>query len=116
MIQDLGATFGPTKVNLARWQSLPVWENRAACTVTMRHLPWRGATFLPVAISEGGRQLLLRELQALTDAEVRGIFADARFPEFQASTDDERDLAAWTGAFGARVAQIAAGGPCPTDA
>jgi hypothetical protein len=116
MIQDLGATFGPTKVNLARWESLPVWENRAACAVTMRHLPWRGATFPPVTISEGGRQLLLRELKALAAADVRTLFADARFPAFQASTDDERDLAAWTRAFRSRVDQIEAGGPCPSGA
>ena len=72
--------------------------------------------FVPVTISEGGRQLLLRELEALTDADVRELFANARVPAFQSSTDDERDLAAWARAFRGRVDQIEAGGPCPTGA
>ena len=32
MIQDLGATFGPTKVNIAAWRDMPVWADRHACT------------------------------------------------------------------------------------
>ena len=30
MIQDLGATFGPTTVSLARWREMPVWEDPTA--------------------------------------------------------------------------------------
>jgi len=106
MIQDLGASFGPPKVNLARWRDLPVWYDRTTCTVSMRALPYEGATFEDVQISEAGRALAASRLSAITDAQIERIFADARFPQFQAGTDDERDLKAWTHAFKSRVAQI----------
>jgi hypothetical protein len=114
IIQDAGATFGPTKVNLERWRSLPIWTNRGTCEVSMRHLPWRGATFPTVQISEEGRAQLAAALSSLGDGEIRALFADARFPQFQASTDDGRDLAAWTQAFRHRIDQIVSAGPCPS--
>jgi hypothetical protein len=112
MMQDLGATFGPTKVNLARWADLPVWTNPRTCEVSMGHLPWNGGTFPPTRISEEGRLLLARKLAALDDADVRRLFRDARFPEFYAGTDNAEDLRAWTAAFGHRVHQIVTAGPC----
>ena len=57
--------------------------------------------------------LLGRRLAALSDAEVRGLFAAARFPDYQITTDDTRDLEAWTAAFRFRVDQILTAGPCP---
>lgn len=116
MIQDLGATFGPTKVNLAQWRTLPVWADSTTCDVSMRHLPWQGGTFPPARISEEGRALLARELARFTDEDVRRLFAAARFPEFHAAIDDAHDLAAWTGAFRHRRDQIVSGGPCPPPA
>ena len=116
MIHDLGATFGPTKVNLAQWGALPVWSDRAACEVTMRHLPWNGATFGTTRIAEEGRATLAAQLATLTEQEVRALFADARFAEFHPGTDDRRDLDAWTAAFRYRVAQITTGPPCPSGA
>jgi hypothetical protein len=113
MIQDLGASFGPSKVNLARWRTLPVWANARTCDVSMHALPFRGATFPDARISEGGRTLLAGALARLTDDDLRGLFAAARFPQFQTSTDDERDLRAWVRAFRSRLDQIASAGPCP---
>lgn len=113
MIQDLGATFGPSKVNLDKWRDLPVWANPATCEVTMHNLPYRGATFPDARISEAGRALLAGELARLNEADVRSLFADARFPEYQASTDDDRDLDVWTSAFMERARQIIEAGPCP---
>jgi hypothetical protein len=113
MIGDLGATFGPTKVNLAAWQSQPVWADRATCTVSMRHLPFNGATFADVRIPESGRQQIAAGLLALTRADVSRLFADARFPALYSATDDRRDLDAWTEAFFARVDRISHGEPCP---
>jgi hypothetical protein len=107
MIQDLGATFGPMKVNLARWRDLPIWADRDACAVTMRTLPYRGATFRDAVISEAGRARLAARLTALTPDDVRGLFAYARFPHYQSGTNDQKDLDAWTAAFGDRVNQIA---------
>jgi hypothetical protein len=107
MMQDLGATFGPPKVNLARWRDTPVWADRARCLVSMRSLPFKGATFQDRQISEDGRAQLARDLSRLSKDDIRGIFRDARFPEYYSATDDERDLDAWTSAFEERRAQIA---------
>jgi len=107
MIQDLGASFGPPKVNLARWRDLPVWHDRASCTLSMRALPYEGATFEDVRVSEAGRALAASRLSAIPEEQIERIFFDARFPQFQAGTDAERDLKAWTSAFRSRVRQIA---------
>jgi len=107
MIQDLGASFGPPKVNLARWRDLPVWHDRTTCTLSMRALPFEGATFKDVRVAEAGRTLAAARLGAISDAQIERLFAEARFPQFQAGTDDERDLKAWTAAFKSRVKQIA---------
>ena len=113
LMQDLGATFGPRKVNLARWRELPIWNDRSACELSMRRLPFGGGTFPDVTVSEEGRVRLGRQLAAVSDAEVRGVFEAARFPEFHSATDDSRDLEAWTRAFRHRVDQILTAGPCP---
>jgi hypothetical protein len=114
MIQDLGATFGPTKVNIAAWRDLPVWADRQTCTVSMRPLPYRGATFPDARISEAGRAQLAQALSALPGDQIEALFTDAHFPEFQSGTDDRRDLQAWVSAFEHRLRQIATAGPCPT--
>ena len=115
MIQDLGATFGPTKVNLSSWRDRPVWRDSASCLVTMKDLPFAGATFPDAQISEAGRMLLAEQLRALSEADVKRIFIEARFPDFYSATDDERDIEAWAAAFQTRVDQIAAAGPCPAS-
>jgi hypothetical protein len=113
MIQDLGATFGPTKANLSQWSALPVWKDPRRCTVTMEHLPWQGATFPDATISEEGRVQLAQTLARLTDEDLAALFAGARFPEFYSATADDKDLRAWTNAFRSRVDQIVSAGPCP---
>jgi hypothetical protein len=114
MIQDLGATFGPTKVNIAKWRDMPVWADRPTCTVSMRSLPYQGATFPEARISEAGRTQLARALSAVSHHDIEALFRDARFPEFQSGTDDRRDLEGWVAAFRHRVDQIVTGPPCPT--
>jgi hypothetical protein len=113
MLQDLGATFGPAKANLAQWTTRPVWADRATCTVSMKALPFHGGTFPDSRISEEARVQVAEQLGALTDAEVTGLFAAARFPEHYSGTDDDRDVAAWLAAFKDRVDQIRSAGPCP---
>jgi hypothetical protein len=115
MIQDLGATFGPTKVNIANWRDMPVWADRPACTVSMRSLPYHGATFPEARISEAGRTQLAQALSAVSQNEIEALFRDARFPEFQSGTDDRRDLEGWVAAFRHRVDQIVTGPPCPAS-
>jgi hypothetical protein len=113
MIQDLGATFGPTKVNIANWRDMPVWADRPTCTVSMRSLPYQGATFPEARISEGGRTQLAQALSAVSQDDIEALFREARFPQFQSGTDDRRDLEAWVAAFRHRVDQIVTGAPCP---
>jgi hypothetical protein len=113
LIQDLGATFGPTKVNIGSWSSVPLWADRQTCTLSMRSLPWKGGTFQDVQISEVGRRQIADRLTAISDADLRDLLRTARFPEFQTATDDEADLQEWMAAFRARARQITDAGPCP---
>lgn len=78
MIQDLGATFGPEKINVNRWKATRVWANAVTCTVSMRSLPYGGSSFSDVRISEAGRQFLARLLAPLTADQIRDLFAGAR--------------------------------------
>ena len=112
MLQDLGATFGPIKVNIAAWRDMPVWADRDSCTVSMKRLPYSGATFPDARISEAGRVQLAQALSAVSRDQIEAVFRDAHFPEFQSGTDDERDLEAWVSAFRHRVDQIVNRSPC----
>ena len=114
MMQDLGATFGPTKVNIAAWRDMPVWVDPQICSVSMKPLPYHGATFPDVRISEAGRAQLAQALSSLSRDQIEAVFTDARFPDFQSGTDDARDLQAWVSAFERRVDQIVKSEPCPT--
>jgi hypothetical protein len=55
MLQDVGSAFGPRKVDLPEWEKAPLWADRASCTTSMDALPYHGATFTPVKITEAGR-------------------------------------------------------------
>ena len=106
MVQDLGATFGPRKVDLDDWRAAPIWTDRARCEIGMADMPHGGATFVPVRISEAGRQFLASKLQALSSAQLEGLFRGARFePRYGLVRD-------WVAAFQQRVAQIADGPAC----
>jgi hypothetical protein len=114
MMQDLGATFGPSKVNIAAWRDMPVWVDPQICSVSMKPLPYHGATFPDARISEAGRAQLAQALSSLSRDQIEAVFTDARFPDFQSGTDDARDLQAWVSAFERRVDQIVNSEPCPT--
>lgn len=113
MINDLGATFGPTKVNLSRWHHVAVWGDRSTCTLSMREMPYVGATFADVRIHDSARRRVGEELASFSDAELKAWLSAARFPQYYATTDDEKDLAAWVEAYRWRVSQILSAGPCP---
>ena len=113
LLQDLGATFGPRKVNLRRWRSSTIWADRTQCRVTMRHLPYSGATFQDARVSEAGRQLAARLLGRLTDDEIADLFRGARFDQKRGLFSDVRPVAGWVDAFKARVRLIGEGPPCP---
>ena len=107
-MQDLGATFGPRKVDLESWRATPVWADRKMCDVSMEGLPHGGGTFPPGRISEEGRRLLSERFRTLTRSDVRTLFEQARFPQY-----DGRDISEWVQTFERKVHEIAAGPPCP---
>jgi hypothetical protein len=115
-IQDLGASFGPNKVDLDAWRGAAVWEDPARCRVSMRQFPYSGGTFPDTTISEAGRELMVRQLSVLTEPQLAALFASARFPEFHRGAGAAADPHAWAAAFLDKVRQITAAGPCPAAA
>jgi hypothetical protein len=105
LINDLGATFGPNKVDLNHWKSVPIWTDRARCLVSMRQFPYSGATFPDTVVSEAGRQLIARQLSALSERQLMSLFSGARF---------RGDAREWAAALMVKIRQIADGAPCPS--
>jgi hypothetical protein len=106
MLQDVGGTFGPRKVDLDGWRGAPIWKDRATCTITMEGLPHNGATFVPVKVSERGRRFLADRLTRLSDAQIESLFRAARFDQYDGA------IAEWTAVFRQRVEAIAGGPAC----
>jgi hypothetical protein len=115
MIQDLGGTFGPTKLDLHNWKSAPVWADARACRISMERLPFDGGTFDERTISEAGRLLLLRLLEQVSREQVERLFDAAGADAYDAVRGENRSPAAWATAFESRVQQIRDGGPCSSD-
>ncbi|HUG52179.1 MAG TPA: hypothetical protein VMR21_01200 [Vicinamibacteria bacterium] len=113
LVQDLGQTFGPRSVDLDGWRSRAMWSDAAACRVSMKGLPYDGATFEDTEITEAGRRFLGRRLRQLSHAQLRALFAGARFPEFARQSPAGRDVENWARAFEDRVRQIVDRPPCP---
>jgi hypothetical protein len=112
IIQDLGATFGPLKVDLANWQRTPVWSDPATCTVSMESLPYKGGTFPTRRISEEGRRLLLGLLEQLSDEQLSDLFTASRITSYDQVTAAARGAAPWVSTFKDKVRQIREAGPC----
>lgn len=113
ILQDVGASFGPVKLDLHTWRALPVWSDPRTCRVSMEQLPWGGGTFPPQQISEEGRLFLLKLLEQLSNDQLRDLFKGARVAEAETITADGRKPAAWAAAFADKVRQIREAGPCP---
>jgi hypothetical protein len=113
LINDVGATFGPNKLELEHWKAAPIWVDRARCTVSMRQFPYSGGTFSDTVISEDGRRLIAGELASVTETQVTSLFAGARFREFIGGGRRDADERAWAEVFLDKVRQIVGGGPCP---
>lgn len=114
MLQDVGSSFGPRKVDLPKWEQISIWSDRATCTATMDGLPYNGATFKPTRISEGGRKHLASLLEQLSDQQIAALFSGARFDQakgmigFNASPVSE-----WARVFKKKVREISDGPACP---
>lgn len=114
LLQDIGATFGPTKVDLHNWNQNRIWSDGATCRVSMKALPYSGATFPDNQISEQGRTLLLGWLEQLTDEQLRDLFEASRMTAFDQVSAEGRHAGAWVRVFRDKIKQIREGGPCPT--
>jgi hypothetical protein len=115
LLQDVGATFGPRKVDLSDWEATPVWTDRATCTVSMRGLPHDGATFGTAQIGEAGRTLLGGWLGQLSPPQLRDLFDGARFDRARGVLDRIYPIDEWVRVFRAKVAAINDGPRCPTS-
>jgi hypothetical protein len=114
MLQDIGSSFGPRKVDQDKWEAATIWSDRATCTATMDSLPYKGATFKPVKISEAGRQHLASLLGQLSDQQITALFAGARFDQSKGMLGfTTSPVADWVRAFKKRAEQISGGPRCP---
>jgi hypothetical protein len=115
MAQDLGATFGPDKLDLNNWDAMPIWAHAPSCTVSMKTLPYGGSTFPDTRISEAGRQFLAARLTRLSRQQIRDLFDGARFTEYPQKDAAARAADNWVRAFEKKVRAIADRAPCPDE-
>lgn len=113
MVHDLGAIFGPNRVDLLNWRRVPVWSDRATCTISMKTLPYAGATFPERRISEAGRLMIAGLLEQLSTSQLTDLFTASRILLYDHFDAQSRDAAAWVRVFVDKVRQIREGGPCP---
>lgn len=112
IVQDLGASFGPVKLDLQNWRARPVWADPRSCRVSMEDLPWEGGTFPEQHLSEDGRLFLLNLLEQLSDQQILDLFEGSRVSRSETVTAESRRPAAWADAFRDKVRQIREAGPC----
>jgi hypothetical protein len=115
-LHDLGATFGPLKLELPNWTQVPMWADAAACRVSMATLPYKGGTFPDHRISEEGRTFALKLLRPLSPSQLDTLFEASGFRRYPHVTAAAYHPQAWTDVFMAKVDRIAAAGPCPSAA
>jgi hypothetical protein len=113
IVQDLGATFGPNKMDLHNWRNTPVWADAKTCRVSMERLPFEGGTFPERQISEKGRQFLLGLLSQLSQPQIFDLFDRSGVTTLDGVTTRGRDPDEWVQAFADKVEQIRSAGPCP---
>ena len=114
MLQDLGATFGPRKVDLEGWERATIWRDRSTCTVSMADLPHGGGTFPTTRISEKGRQFIAKLLGQLTDRQVEELFSAARFDKQDGFLSAAAPVSEWVRVFKRRVHELSDGPACPS--
>ena len=114
IMQDVGATFGPNKVDLHNWRLGQIWKDGASCLVSMEHMPWGGGTFPEHRISEAGRRHLLGLLEQLSDAQLRALFDGSGMTAHDQVSAESRSAEPWIAAFKEKVKQIRDAAPCPS--
>jgi hypothetical protein len=124
-MHDVGATFGGLanslpggesvegKLNVERWQAVPIWTDPQTCRVSIKSIVGNGATFGEATISESGRRFLAARLGQLTEKQIRDLFEGSRVADFAGATPESRDVERWVRTFQDRVRQITERPPCP---
>jgi hypothetical protein len=112
MLQDVGATFGPTKVEYDEWVATPIWADAATCMVSLQNMPYHGGNFAPTHISEEGRLLLASKLRQLSATQITRMLEAAHFTD-PGNKPDAADVSLWVTAFQDKVRQIVDRPPCP---
>ena len=113
ILQDVGSTFGPNRLDLGAWEKAKIWADRQECKLSMEELPYDGATFGPTRVSERGRRFLAGLLEQLTDAQLTDLFAGARFDKPRSALKEMSPVPEWVRVFKTRVRAISDGPPCP---
>ena len=108
LIQDVGSTFGPNKVNYEAWSTRPVFADPARCLVHMEDMPFGGATFGQAEIHEDGRLFLAGLLGKLKPEQLAALFTAARFPDQDGRRGPGAEVGRWVTAFQAKVEEISA--------
>ena len=109
LVQDLGATFGPRKVNLDAWRHTRIWSDRASCQVSMESMPHAGGTFPPRPHLGGGTAIP----GGRGSARSHGQRSARSSRERDSRSTTVEDVEAWVTAFEDKVREISAGPPCP---
>jgi hypothetical protein len=113
MVQDLGATFGPEKLNLRNWDATAVWTDASSCLVSMKALPYGGSTFPDTRITEEGRLFLASRLARLSRQQIHDLFEGAQFRKYPHKNREGAEVANWVRAFEKKVRAITDRAPCP---
>ncbi len=113
LLHDVGATFGPRKVDLRGWERAGIWDSRSRCTLSMRDMPHDGSTFGRARVTETGRRFLADLLEQLTDTQLTELFAAARFDKPRGPFRSGAPVSEWVRVFKAKVSAIREGPPCP---
>jgi hypothetical protein len=128
-MHDVGGTFGRVagswnrvrgkgreerKLDVEGWRRVPVWKDRAACTVDIKSPRMHGATFGDAAISEPGRRLLADLLAQLTPDQLQALFEGAMVEHHADAKPASADAALWAAALHDKIRQITEGASCPT--
>jgi hypothetical protein len=113
LLQDVGSTFGPRRVDLKDWEHAPIWQDRTACKVSMDTMPYGGSTFGPTRVSERGRRFLAKLLDQVTDAQLTELFAWARFDKPRSALMETSPVSEWVRVFKKRARAISEGPACP---
>jgi len=113
LLQDVGSTFGPNRIDLSAWEQAEIWDDRAACKLSMEQLPYGGGTFGPTRVSERGRRFFVKLVGELTDAQLTELFSWARFDKSRSVWKQASPVSEWVRVFRKRARAISEGPQCP---